>query len=237
VRRPPTLRQRRAALDAAQPAEFTPAADTAPVTLPGLMDRGTFTQKGWIAPAHVSREGLQQVGLAILAIQHATPWMWADWYISGGDPAMLPAGRDAPDKHTLENYAAVAKRFPHSRRREHVSFKHHAELAALTTKDQDALLDWCDRPQPPSVTALRAEKARRITPPAKPPRPPALPPARPAPPPAPLIIPPVAPPVVEPEPAPDLPAAIRALDAALDTAARVLGRKAVIAHLKQWIAR
>jgi hypothetical protein len=161
-----TPRQRRKALEAAEVAEFTPS--TSMVTLPGLMDRGSFTLCGWIAPASLSTEGWLQTGNAILALERATPWLWADWYLAGGDTRILPLGWDGPDRRTLENYASVAKRFPISRRRDLISFKHHAELVALPEAVQNELLDWCARPQRPSVRELRLEKARRLAPPALP---------------------------------------------------------------------
>jgi hypothetical protein len=156
----------RRAFDATEPAEFTPS--TSMVTLPGLMDRGSFTPCGWIAPASLSTEGWLQTGDAIRALERATPWLWADWYLAGGDTRILPLGWDGPERRTLENYAAVAKRFPISRRRELISFKHHAELVALPESMQDELLDWCASPQRPSVRELRLEKARRLAPPALP---------------------------------------------------------------------
>jgi hypothetical protein len=163
-----TAAQRRKLLDAATVAEFKPAA-TEIVTLPGLMDRGTFTPRGWVAPDNLSKDGLQQVGLSILSVQRATPWLWADWYIAGGDVDRLRRN-DAPNKRTIENYASVAKRFPFSRRSEHVSFTHHAELITLPVKLQDELLEWCASRQQPSVKELRFEIKERTAPKLPPPK-------------------------------------------------------------------
>jgi hypothetical protein len=42
---------------------------------------------------------------------------------------------------TLRNYAVVARSFDPSRRRDNLSFQHHAEVSALSAADQDAWLD------------------------------------------------------------------------------------------------
>jgi hypothetical protein len=42
---------------------------------------------------------------------------------------------------TLRNYAVIARRFEMSRRRDNLSFQHHAEVCALADDDQDFWLD------------------------------------------------------------------------------------------------
>ena len=46
----------------------------------------------------------------------------------------------ALDYQTLRNYAWVARRFAPSRRRDNLSFQHHAAVAALSGPDQDIWL-------------------------------------------------------------------------------------------------
>lgn len=48
------------------------------------------------------------------------------------------------DYQTLRNYAWVARRFELSRRRNRLSFQHHAEVAALPPEDQDHWLDLAE---------------------------------------------------------------------------------------------
>jgi hypothetical protein len=137
----------------------------------------------------------------------------------------------------------VARRWPHSRRREHVSFAHHAELTAHPPATQD---EWLDRIEKERLsvavfrTLLRPHLSRppplpRLPKPALPmpvlPAPPSLRPPSPPPPSPPS--PPLTPEPVQPV-APD---AAAALEAALQTASLALGRPAVIALLQQWIAR
>jgi hypothetical protein len=45
------------------------------------------------------------------------------------------------DYKTLRNYAVVARRFEFARRREDLTFHHHAEVCALTDEDQQIWLD------------------------------------------------------------------------------------------------
>jgi hypothetical protein len=45
------------------------------------------------------------------------------------------------DYQTLRNSAVVARRFAPSRRRDNLSFQHHAEVCALSDDDQDLWLD------------------------------------------------------------------------------------------------
>ena len=45
--------------------------------------------------------------------------------------------RTGLDYQTLRNYARIARRFEVSRRRETLSFGHHAELASLSEPEQD----------------------------------------------------------------------------------------------------
>jgi hypothetical protein len=47
-------------------------------------------------------------------------------------------------KHTLTNIAAVGRRVELSRRRDNVSFSHHAEVAYLPVPDQEKLLDTAE---------------------------------------------------------------------------------------------
>ena len=45
------------------------------------------------------------------------------------------------DYQTLREYGVVARRFEWSRRRDNLSFQHHAEVCALTGAEQDRWLD------------------------------------------------------------------------------------------------
>jgi hypothetical protein len=203
------------------------------------MDRGKFTPVGWIAPtSKLSQDGWLQTGATIAALERATPWFWADWWLARGIGDQLPADWTGPEQRTLDNYASVARRFPVSRRRESVSFAHHVELAALPPDEQEEWLDWCNKPSRPSVKALRLERRRRadkpLPGPSSPPTP-SLPPPVPASSPPPPALLPVVPPITSAPAETVANNAIEELNAALNAAAIALGREAVIAHLRQWI--
>ena len=51
---------------------------------------------------------------------------------------------EGPAYQTCVNASNVARRFESNRRRLNLSFAHHAEVAALTTADANALLDWAE---------------------------------------------------------------------------------------------
>jgi hypothetical protein len=85
------------------------------------------------------------LGTRIARHSTATAWWLGDWLIYGQDKygrrykdAIAATGLDY---QTLRNYAMVARRFAVSRRRDALSFHHHAELCALTDADQDRWLD------------------------------------------------------------------------------------------------
>jgi hypothetical protein len=68
-------------------------------------------------------------------------WCLGDWLIYG-ETAFTGRYREAIEQtsleyQTLRNYAWVVRRFPLSRRRETLSFGHHAEVAALPEPEQD----------------------------------------------------------------------------------------------------
>jgi hypothetical protein len=70
---------------------------------------------------------------------------------------------EGPDFQTCANAASVCKAIETSRRREVLSFAHHAEVAALPVKQQEKLLDRAEAAfflaRPARVTDSRA-KAR-----------------------------------------------------------------------------
>jgi len=81
------------------------------------------------------------LGKVLSAVNASTAWCMGDWLIFG-EHAYNGRYRDAIERtsldyQTLRNYAWVARRFPLSRRRNTLSFGHHAEVAALPEPEQD----------------------------------------------------------------------------------------------------
>jgi hypothetical protein len=81
------------------------------------------------------------IGRHLAAVSTSSAWCLGDWLVYGQE---LYPGRyqDALewtglDYQTLRNYAWVARRFGLSRRRDTLSFGHHAEVAALPEPEQE----------------------------------------------------------------------------------------------------
>jgi|SRR5215469_12064453 len=104
------------------------------------------------APVVMSVRGLQfrprlsfnvwlSIGRQLSELCSSSAWCLGDWLIYG-EASYTGRYRDAIeqtslDYQTLRNYAWVAKKFLHSRRRDMLSFGHHAEVAALPEPEQD----------------------------------------------------------------------------------------------------
>ena len=79
------------------------------------------------------------------AYANATSWWLGDWLAFGrtkyGRRYKNAISATGLDYQTLRNYAVVARRFELSRRRDNLTFQHHAELCALRDDRQDYWLD------------------------------------------------------------------------------------------------
>jgi hypothetical protein len=89
-------------------------------------------------------ESWKRVGGRISLVQMSSAWWIGDW-LNYGQAAYGRRYREATeitglDYQTLRNYAWVASRFQVSRRRDNLSFQHHAEVAALPEPDQETWL-------------------------------------------------------------------------------------------------
>jgi hypothetical protein len=103
----------------------------------GILAPGT----GLELPARLSFETWLRIGQQLSAIASSSAWCLGDW-LSYGQATYTSRYRDAIEQtsleyQTLRNYAWVARRFPLSRRRDNLSFGHHAEVAALPEPEQD----------------------------------------------------------------------------------------------------
>lgn len=151
---------------------------TAQLSLPG-----EITRTGWRLPAGLSEEQWQEAGGQLGQVEGSLQWWIGDWWTYGhryGDRAALyKPGPDGvpeaerlglPEFQTCANCASVCRTFETSRRREVLSFTHHAEVSGVGDPGEaDRLLDWCEegedgRPRP--VRELRAavqERNRRAS--------------------------------------------------------------------------
>lgn len=119
-----------------------------------------LTPTSWSAPGELAVVDWIKQGRWLGAVGRASGWWIGDWirYGSGryGEKYEQAARLTGYYSQSLMNMAYVAGRYEVSRRREILSFSHHAELAALSPPDQDL---WLDRVEAGalSVRALRSE--------------------------------------------------------------------------------
>jgi hypothetical protein len=96
---------------------------------------------GLVFPRRLPFEAWLGVGAELSAVATSSAWCLGDWLVYGraeyGGRYREAIGRTGLDYQTLRNYAWVAGRFELSRRRDTLSFGHHAELAALPGAEQD----------------------------------------------------------------------------------------------------
>jgi hypothetical protein len=134
---------------------------------------------GLVFPRRLPFEAWLVVGAQLSAVATSSAWRLGDWLIYGraayGSRYREAIGRTGLDYQTLRNYAWVAGRFELSRRRDTLSFGHHAELAALPGAEQDFWLrkaeefGWSTmrlRHEVRSSLAERAQEPAGLEPPA-----------------------------------------------------------------------
>jgi hypothetical protein len=111
--------------------------ESARVTPSGLQIADGLTFDAWAG-----------MGRKLAGLSSAVSWCLGDWLIYGeqayGERYKAAIATTSLDYQTLRNYAWVARRFTVSRRRDTVSFQHHAEVASLPEPDQDL---WLSRAQ------------------------------------------------------------------------------------------
>jgi hypothetical protein len=111
--------------------------------------RTPYTPVGLRLPASLSFARWQALGRRIGSIANASSWWLGDWAVYGessyGEKYKQAIAVTGLDYQTLRNYAWVAGRFDLSRRRDNLSFAHHAEVAALPEQAQDEWLDLAER--------------------------------------------------------------------------------------------
>ncbi|MFI6507766.1 LmbU family transcriptional regulator [Streptosporangium sp. NPDC050855] len=112
-------------------------------------------------PPNMSLTAWSRLGRQIFIISDSSAWWLGDWLIYGQaqypDRYKRAIAETSLDYQTLRNYAWVARQFSLSRRREKLSFQHHAEVASLPEPDQEI---WLNRAEKGSWS--RNELRRRI---------------------------------------------------------------------------
>src|ERR1700722_12349085 len=106
------------------------------------------TRSGIVFSGRLNIDEWEKLGQRLMSFADSASWWIADW-LAYGETAFLDRYQEAIRKtslsyQTLRNYAWVARRFELSRRRDALSFGHHAEVAALDPHEQDFWLRKAD---------------------------------------------------------------------------------------------
>jgi len=123
-----------------------------PATMQLAQRRSVSLRRRTGEPVLISGMGLQfpkrlpferwlTIGRQLSDICTSSAWCLGDWLVYG-EAVYVGRYRDAVeqtslDYQTLRNYAWVVKRFAPSRRRDTLTFGHHAEVAALSEPEQE----------------------------------------------------------------------------------------------------
>jgi hypothetical protein len=110
--------------------------------LPFLGRQATVRKAGMVFSQGISEQSWERIGSGLRELTNSSAWWLADWLIFGEAAYSCRRYREAIDRtgldyQTLRNYAWVARRFEHHRRRVDLSFAHHAEVARLSPPEQD----------------------------------------------------------------------------------------------------
>jgi hypothetical protein len=128
-----------------------------------VAERAILTETSWSPRRALTLDDWLRHGRSLGAIGRGSGWWIGDWVRFGnsryGERYTCASRITGYDTQSLMNMAYVASRFDPSRRRESLSFSHHAELAALPFEEQERWLDRAER-QRLSSRRLRQELRR-----------------------------------------------------------------------------
>jgi hypothetical protein len=142
-----TSRQTRRSPARLRPALLQPSGDNAAGSRELSTDpRSEITRVGWTPSADIGLEEWSAVGRRFGEIGRCSQWWLGDWIHYGnarfGERYSRAVKLTGYDVQSLMNMVYVASRFEISRRREKLSWSHHAALAALDVGDQE---QWLSR--------------------------------------------------------------------------------------------
>lgn len=126
----------------------------------GGAPNATLSSVGWLPTRDLNHPDWIAAGRRLGSIGRCSQWWVGDWLRYGtarwGEKYAEAAKITGYDPKSLRNIAYVASRYELSRRRDNLSWSHHAELAMLDPADQDAWLDRASHDRL-SVSDLRTE--------------------------------------------------------------------------------
>ncbi|MCB5168278.1 LmbU family transcriptional regulator [Streptomyces bambusae] len=139
--------------------------------------QATVQKSGMILPDNLPERSWEQIGCNLRELVNSSAWWIADWVKYGETTYGWRRYKEAIERtgldyQTLRNYAWVARRFEHHRRRDALSFAHHAEVARLSPPEQDYWLrkaeqqKWSRNELRRSVRASLAVQSDTAEPPA-----------------------------------------------------------------------
>lgn len=133
---------RTASRDKAAPARTGGEPAQRDVVLSFVGKQATVQKSGMVLPQDLSERSWERIGSSLRELTNSSAWWLADWLIFGETAYGWRRYREAVDRtgldyQTLRNYAWVARRFEHHRRRDSLSFAHHAEVTRLSPPEQD----------------------------------------------------------------------------------------------------
>jgi len=121
-------------------------------------------------PNKLPEKDWREIGIALGRMRGSMQWWLGDWWRYDGHgygdrKAMVESDDwEGPQFEVCKNAASVCRAFAEtSRRRDVLSFNHHAEVAGLSDPAiADRLLDWCEEPlastaKPRTIRELREE--------------------------------------------------------------------------------
>ncbi|MFD9004260.1 LmbU family transcriptional regulator [Streptomyces sp. NPDC059582] len=112
------------------------------VVLPFVGSQAKVQKSGMTFPQNLSERSWEQIGAGLRELVDSSAWWLADWLLYGESTYGWRRYKEAVERtgldyQTLRNYAWVARRFEHHRRRDSLSFAHHAEVTRLSPPEQD----------------------------------------------------------------------------------------------------
>jgi len=128
-------------------AESQNSITTRPTSL-ALAAVGKWTRSGLILPKNLPFDEWSAIGETIQVAAESVMWWVGDWVNYGerayGEKYTQAINETGCGSQTLMNAAWVSDRFEISRRREILTFSHHADVAALPPKQADQILDLAE---------------------------------------------------------------------------------------------
>ncbi len=112
------------------------------------LSRARVSATGLYMPDDLPFDEWATMGDALSQAEKCIHWWIGDWWRFGekkyGERKAIIEADDwnGPSYKTCRNAASVAGKFELSRRRDNLTFNHHAEVAALTKGEADRLLNW-----------------------------------------------------------------------------------------------